>query len=186
MEWAGIVCEAPPSTCPDWRSHVGWSYAAKCEEPARCISPPLTSLHKYTNQSTQTHSQPRRRSCGCDCIAPPPDFHQHAAASAGLPPDLAISTTLPPPNLLPSSAAASSISPTPSPPVPPRTYSHHRYCFDPRGPRPVGSGPRYMICVTLFARCASQTTHGHARIARVSRASPCPCPIAPVPHTRTS
>ena len=24
------------------------------------------------------------------------------------------------------------------------------------------SGPRYMICVTLFARCATQKTHGHA------------------------
>ena len=32
----------------------------------------------------------------------------------------------------------------------------------------IGSGQRYMICVTLLARCASQKTHGHARIARES------------------
>ena len=33
--------------------------------------------------------------------------------------------------------------------------------------QPVGSGPRYQILSHVFARCASQTTHGHARIARV-------------------
>ena len=30
----------------------------------------------------------------------------------------------------------------------------------------VGSGPRYQISSHFFARCASQKTHGHARIAR--------------------
>ena len=35
----------------------------------------------------------------------------------------------------------------------------------------LGSGPRYQILSHVFARCASQKTHGHARIARVSRAS---------------
>ena len=34
----------------------------------------------------------------------------------------------------------------------------------------VGSGPRYQISSHVFARCASQKTHGHARIALVSRA----------------
>ena len=35
----------------------------------------------------------------------------------------------------------------------------------------VGSSPRYQILSHVFARCASHTTHGHARIARVSRVS---------------
>ena len=35
---------------------------------------------------------------------------------------------------------------------------------------PLGSGPRYMICFTRFCTCASQNTHGHARIARRTRA----------------
>ena len=30
----------------------------------------------------------------------------------------------------------------------------------------LGSGPRYQILSPVFARCASQKTHGHARIAR--------------------
>ena len=30
----------------------------------------------------------------------------------------------------------------------------------------LGSGPRYQILSHVFARCASQKTHGHARIAR--------------------
>ena len=34
----------------------------------------------------------------------------------------------------------------------------------------IGSGPRYQILSHVSARCASQTTHGHARVARVSRA----------------
>ena len=34
----------------------------------------------------------------------------------------------------------------------------------------LGSGPRYQILSHVFARCASQKTHGHARIARVLRA----------------
>ena len=34
---------------------------------------------------------------------------------------------------------------------------------------PLGSGPRYQILSHGFARCASQKTHEHARIARVSR-----------------
>ena len=33
-----------------------------------------------------------------------------------------------------------------------------------------GSGPRYQILSHFFARCASQKTHGHARIACVSHA----------------
>ena len=33
----------------------------------------------------------------------------------------------------------------------------------------VGSGPRFQILSHVFARCASQKTHGHARIARVSK-----------------
>ena len=33
----------------------------------------------------------------------------------------------------------------------------------------VGSGPRYMICVTRFARCARQKTYGHVRSTRYSR-----------------
>ena len=33
----------------------------------------------------------------------------------------------------------------------------------------LGSGPRYQILSHVFGRCASQTTHGHARIARVSK-----------------
>ena len=37
----------------------------------------------------------------------------------------------------------------------------------PRGQ--LGSGPRYQILSHVFACCASQKTHGHARIARVSR-----------------
>ena len=37
----------------------------------------------------------------------------------------------------------------------------------------LGSGPKYMICVTLFAHCESQKTHGHARIARETRAKTC-------------
>ena len=32
----------------------------------------------------------------------------------------------------------------------------------------LGSGPRHQILSHVFARCASQKTHGHARIARVS------------------
>ena len=40
----------------------------------------------------------------------------------------------------------------------------------------ISSGPRYMICVTLFARCTSQKTHGHARIACETGAIlACPC-----------
>ena len=35
----------------------------------------------------------------------------------------------------------------------------------------LGSGPRYQILSHVFAHCASQTTHGHARIARVSDTS---------------
>ena len=35
----------------------------------------------------------------------------------------------------------------------------------------VGSGPRYQILSHVFGRCASQTTHGHARIARETRAT---------------
>ena len=35
----------------------------------------------------------------------------------------------------------------------------------------LGSGPRYMICVTLFARCSSKKTHGRARIGHETR--PC-------------
>ena len=31
---------------------------------------------------------------------------------------------------------------------------------------PIGSGPRYLICVTHLAFCASQKTKGHSRIAR--------------------
>ena len=31
----------------------------------------------------------------------------------------------------------------------------------------VGSGMRYIICITRFARCASQNTQDHERIARV-------------------
>ena len=31
----------------------------------------------------------------------------------------------------------------------------------------VGGGPRYQILSHIFARCVSQKTHGHARIARV-------------------
>ena len=34
----------------------------------------------------------------------------------------------------------------------------------------LGSGPRYQILSHVFARCASQKTHGHARIARETRA----------------
>ena len=34
---------------------------------------------------------------------------------------------------------------------------------------PVGSGQRYQILLHVFARCASQKTHGHARIARETR-----------------
>ena len=34
----------------------------------------------------------------------------------------------------------------------------------------VGSGPRYQILSHVFARCASQKTHGDASIARVLRA----------------
>ena len=34
----------------------------------------------------------------------------------------------------------------------------------------LGSGPRYMICVTVFCKLQSQTTHGHVRIARETRA----------------
>ena len=32
----------------------------------------------------------------------------------------------------------------------------------------LGSGPRYQILSHVFARCASQRTHGHAKIARIS------------------
>ena len=32
----------------------------------------------------------------------------------------------------------------------------------------LGSGPRYIICVTLFARCASQKTYCHAWHARIA------------------
>ena len=40
----------------------------------------------------------------------------------------------------------------------------------------LGSGPRYQILSHIFARCASQKTHEHARIARVLRAIlACPC-----------
>ena len=35
----------------------------------------------------------------------------------------------------------------------------------------LGSGPRYQILSHVFARCVSQKTHGHARIARDSRLS---------------
>ena len=35
--------------------------------------------------------------------------------------------------------------------------------------RQVGSGPRYQILSLVFARCASQKTHRHARIARETR-----------------
>ena len=41
------------------------------------------------------------------------------------------------------------------------------------GSEAVGSGPRYQILLHVFARCTSQKTHGHAIIARVSRACPC-------------
>ena len=37
----------------------------------------------------------------------------------------------------------------------------------------LGSGPRYQILSHVFARCASQKTHGHARIARETRAKKC-------------
>ena len=33
----------------------------------------------------------------------------------------------------------------------------------------IGSGPRYVICAALFARCVCQKTHWHARITRVSK-----------------
>ena len=39
-----------------------------------------------------------------------------------------------------------------------------------RGCKALGSGKRYQILSHVFARCASQTTHGHARITRVLRA----------------
>ena len=38
----------------------------------------------------------------------------------------------------------------------------------------IGRGPRYMICVTLLAHCASQKIHGHARIETRARLA-CPC-----------
>ena len=37
-------------------------------------------------------------------------------------------------------------------------------------PCELGSGPRYQVLSHVFAHCASQKTHGHARIACVSRA----------------
>ena len=37
-----------------------------------------------------------------------------------------------------------------------------------QSPRPLGSGPMYQILLHVFALCASQKTHGHARIARAT------------------
>ena len=43
----------------------------------------------------------------------------------------------------------------------------------------LGSGPRFQILSHIFARCSSQTTHGHARIARKRVRFPFPKVPAP-------
>ena len=67
---------------------------------------------------------------------------------------------------------------TPEPPPCPAYYTPAGGVCTPAGgvcapslqPWVLGSGPRYMICVTLFCTLRESKTHGHARFARISRA----------------